>query len=131
MDAYRGGSVCTNNLLISRRALEEQMLAGLQSKVLNPEAVDYTFKRFEELARALTEPAKRGSGTPPPASRPGGTADPELHGSDRQHGPLKLPSCAVNRLRDSSARAGAKAQEFRTQHGAIANDGHQTIRETD
>ena len=52
MDAYRGGSVCTNNLLISRRALEEQMLAGLQSKVLNPDVVDYTFKRFEEqLAR--------------------------------------------------------------------------------
>ena len=55
MHAYRGDRVCTNNLLVSRRGLEEQMLAGLQSKVLHPDVVEYTFRRFEEeLARSLS-----------------------------------------------------------------------------
>jgi site-specific DNA recombinase len=48
MHAYRGDKVCTNNLLISRRALEERLLAGLQAKVLHPDVVEYTFKRLEE-----------------------------------------------------------------------------------
>jgi DNA invertase Pin-like site-specific DNA recombinase len=55
MHAYRGDRVCTNNLLISRMALEEQLLAGLQAKVLHPDVVAYTFRRFEEqLAGSLS-----------------------------------------------------------------------------
>ena len=55
MHAYRGNRVCTNNLLIARMALEEQLLAGLQAKVLHPDIVEYTFRRFEEeLARFLS-----------------------------------------------------------------------------
>jgi hypothetical protein len=47
---------CTNNLLVSRRTLEEQLLAGLQAKVLHPDVVEYTFKRLEEeLEQLLTE----------------------------------------------------------------------------
>jgi hypothetical protein len=54
MHAYRGDRVCTNNLLVSRMALEEQLLAGLQAKVLHPDVVEYAFRRFEEqLARSM------------------------------------------------------------------------------
>ena len=49
MHAYRGDKVCTNNLLIGRRSLETQLLAGLQEKVLHPAMIAYTFSRFEEL----------------------------------------------------------------------------------
>ena len=56
MHASRGDRVCTNNLLVSRMALEEQLIAGLEAKVLNAEVVDWTFKRFEEhLARRLSQ----------------------------------------------------------------------------
>jgi hypothetical protein len=47
----RGRGACKNNLLIARRALEEQLLAGLQAKVLRPDVVEYTLKRFEEELR--------------------------------------------------------------------------------
>ena len=57
MHAYRGDRVCTNSLLIERRALEEQLLAGLQTKVLHPDVVSYTLRRFEEeLLRATRRP---------------------------------------------------------------------------
>ena len=56
MHAYRGDRVCTNNLLIARLALEQQLLRGLQAKVLHPDVVAYTFRRFEEeLARLLSQ----------------------------------------------------------------------------
>jgi site-specific DNA recombinase len=52
--AQRGNSVCKNNLLIRRKELEGQLLAGLQQRVLHPDVVAYTLKRFEEeLAKAL------------------------------------------------------------------------------
>lgn len=41
----RGHGACGNNLLISRRDLETQLLAGLQEKVLHPEVVEYTIQR--------------------------------------------------------------------------------------
>jgi site-specific DNA recombinase len=54
MHAQRGDSVCKNSLLIRRLDLERQLLAGLQERVLHPDVVDYTLKRFEEaLAKAL------------------------------------------------------------------------------
>ena len=48
MHAYRGNRVCKNNLLVSRTALERQLLTGLQAEVLHPDVVEYTFRRFEE-----------------------------------------------------------------------------------
>jgi site-specific DNA recombinase len=54
MHSSRGGKVCLNNLLIARRPLEEQLLAGLQQRVLHPDVVEYTLRRFEQgLAKAL------------------------------------------------------------------------------
>jgi hypothetical protein len=47
MHAYRGDPVCKNNLLIARSALEKQLLAGLQEKVLHRDVIDYTFARFD------------------------------------------------------------------------------------
>jgi site-specific DNA recombinase len=53
--AQRGNAVCKNNLLIRRQDLERQLLAGLEERVLHPDVVAYTLKRFEEeLAKALT-----------------------------------------------------------------------------
>ncbi len=50
----RGRGACANTLLIARRNLEEQLLSGLQEKVLQPHIVEYTLARFEvELQRAL------------------------------------------------------------------------------
>ncbi len=50
----RGRGACSNTLLIARRTLEEQLLAGLQAKVLHPDVIAYTLDRFEaELNRAL------------------------------------------------------------------------------
>jgi hypothetical protein len=47
----------TNNLLIPRSALETQLLADLQAKVLHPDVVEYTFARFEEeLERSVNRP---------------------------------------------------------------------------
>jgi site-specific DNA recombinase len=54
MHYNRGRGACSNALLVARRALESQLLAGLQSKVLHPEVIAYTLKSFEtQLARAL------------------------------------------------------------------------------
>lgn len=54
MHAYRGDRVCANNLLVGRGALEKQLLAGLQEKVLHPDVIEYTLARFEqELARSM------------------------------------------------------------------------------
>ena len=54
-ERYRGVVIWgKNSLLVARRALEEQLLAGLQQRVLHPDVVDYTLRRFEEeLAKAL------------------------------------------------------------------------------
>jgi site-specific DNA recombinase len=49
MHAYRGDSVCGNSLLVFRRSLEEQLLAGLHANILRPAVVDYTLRRFEEV----------------------------------------------------------------------------------
>jgi site-specific DNA recombinase len=54
MHAQRGDSVCRNSLLVRRKELEQQLLAGLQARVLYPAVVNYTLDRFEEeLAKAL------------------------------------------------------------------------------
>jgi len=53
LHASRGSSVCDNNLLIDRQALETQLLSGLQSSVLRPECVEYIFKQFQrEICKA-------------------------------------------------------------------------------
>src|SRR6266481_5913526 len=48
MHANRGGRVCINSLLVGRGALEGQLLAGLQERVLNPDVIEYTLEAFEE-----------------------------------------------------------------------------------
>jgi site-specific DNA recombinase len=54
MHYNRGRGACSNTLLIARRALEQQLLEGLQAKVLHPDVIAYTLKRFEEeLTRAI------------------------------------------------------------------------------
>jgi hypothetical protein len=53
--AQRGKAVCTNALLVRRAELEPQLLGGLRERVIHPDVVDYTLKRFEEeIAKALT-----------------------------------------------------------------------------
>jgi site-specific DNA recombinase len=55
MHAYRGDSVCKNNLLIARGTLEKQLIAGLQEKILHPHVIEYIFARFEQqLARSIS-----------------------------------------------------------------------------
>jgi site-specific DNA recombinase len=50
----RGRGACKNTLLIGRRVLEAQLLAGLQAKVLHPDVIEYTLERFAaELTRAI------------------------------------------------------------------------------
>jgi site-specific DNA recombinase len=57
--AQRGNAVCKNSLLIRRRDLERQLLAGLEERVLHPNVVAYTLKRFEEeLGKALASRRK-------------------------------------------------------------------------
>ena len=48
MHAYRGEKICTNSLLVARGALERQLLAGLQERVLHPDVIEYTLDAFEE-----------------------------------------------------------------------------------
>src|SRR5579859_2339960 len=55
----RGRGACKNNLLISRRDLERQLLAGLQARVLHPDVVEYTIQRCEQ---AIARQAKLHAG---------------------------------------------------------------------
>jgi site-specific DNA recombinase len=74
MHAQRGNAVCKNNLLIRRRDLERQLMAGLQERVLHPDVVAYTLKRFEEeLGKAL-------------AARRQGDVDLRRQASEIEHG---------------------------------------------
>ncbi len=51
---YRG--VCENSTMIRRDRLEEQLLMGLEKRVLQPEMIDYAFERFQaEVQRRLKE----------------------------------------------------------------------------
>ena len=48
MHYNRGRGACSNTLLIGRKVLEEQLLAGLQEKVLDPDVISYALDAFEE-----------------------------------------------------------------------------------
>jgi site-specific DNA recombinase len=51
---YRG--VCKNAIMIRRDRLEEQLLSGLEKRVLTPEMVQYAFERFQtEVQRRLEQ----------------------------------------------------------------------------
>ena len=53
MHYNRGHGACPNTLLVARRALERQLLEGLQAKVFHPDVIEYAFARFEaHLKRA-------------------------------------------------------------------------------
>lgn len=58
MHAYRGPSVCANVLLIGRRDLEGQLLAGLQERVLHPDVVTYTLRQFEKELLQISKASK-------------------------------------------------------------------------
>jgi site-specific DNA recombinase len=62
MHAYRGNAQCKNPLLIKKSVLEKRLLAGLQGKVLHPDVVRYTLKRFEdELTKLVHQKADSGT----------------------------------------------------------------------
>jgi DNA invertase Pin-like site-specific DNA recombinase len=48
MHYNRGHGACSNTLLIARCALEEQLLTGLQERVLHPDVIGYTLDAFEQ-----------------------------------------------------------------------------------
>jgi hypothetical protein len=48
LHAQRGDSVCKNDLLIRRDHLEDQLISGLQDKVLREEVIDYTVAALQE-----------------------------------------------------------------------------------
>ena len=53
-NTYRGQTVCSNDVRIFRRALEEKLLDGLQEQVMRPEVIDYVLAKFEaELTNAV------------------------------------------------------------------------------
>ena len=55
-NAYRGESVCKNNVRVFRRALEGKLLAGLQDQIMRPEAVEYVLDNFESaVLKALDD----------------------------------------------------------------------------
>jgi hypothetical protein len=54
--SMHASQVCGNKLLMPRRVLEAQLLAGLQVNVLRREVIDFTLRRFEE---ALAKVAQR------------------------------------------------------------------------
>jgi hypothetical protein len=53
-NTYRGQTVCSNDVRIFCRALEEKLLDGLQEQVMRPEVIDYVLAKFEaELTNAV------------------------------------------------------------------------------
>jgi site-specific DNA recombinase len=55
-NAFRGETVCKNNLRVFRNALEGKLLAGLQDQIIRPEAVEYILDNFESaLLKALDD----------------------------------------------------------------------------
>ena len=53
-NTYRGQTVCSNDVRIFRRALEEELLDGLQAQVMRPKVIDYVLAKFEaELTNAV------------------------------------------------------------------------------
>ena len=57
---YRG--ICENTLTIRQERLEEQLLGALEQRVLRPEILDYTLRKFrEQLRKRLDEIRKQGS----------------------------------------------------------------------
>jgi site-specific DNA recombinase len=55
-NAYRGDTVCKNDVRVFRQELEGKLLAGLQDQIMRPEAVEYVLDNFESaLLKALDE----------------------------------------------------------------------------
>ena len=53
-NTFRGQTVCSNDIRIFRRTLEERLLDGLQEQVMRPEVIDYVLAKFEaELTSAV------------------------------------------------------------------------------
>lgn len=55
-NAYRGETVCKNNVRVFRQALEGKLLSGLGEQVMRPEAVEYVLDNFESaVLKALDD----------------------------------------------------------------------------
>ena len=55
-NAFRGETVCKNNLRVFRKALEGKLLAELQDQIMRPEAAEYVLDNFESaLLKALDD----------------------------------------------------------------------------
>jgi site-specific DNA recombinase len=60
--SYRYRGVCENALTIRRERLEEQLLGALEERLVTPEIMQYTLRRFrEELDKRLAETRKKGA----------------------------------------------------------------------
>lgn len=46
-NAYRGETVCKNNVRVFQQALEGKLLSGLKDQVMRPGAVEYILDNFE------------------------------------------------------------------------------------
>jgi DNA invertase Pin-like site-specific DNA recombinase len=60
--AHKHTGVCTNKLMIRQDRLEEQLLAAIEERILNPRMLDHVVARCEEeLRRRLAEMDREGS----------------------------------------------------------------------
>jgi site-specific DNA recombinase len=100
MHSSRGGRVCSNSLLITRRSLEDQLIAGLQSRVLHPDIVDYTLGRLDRNSRRKSAIAraklKLGDGRPKPLSEKLAILREHFQTAIRRRSPANLRSLRVS-----------------------------------
>lgn len=128
MHAYRGDRVCGNNLLVGRSALEQQLLTGLQTKVLHPDVIAYTFSRLEQqLARVQNQ---RGNETVSLRRRVE-VLEREIRNCTRgdcQHGTIKFPSSGAHSHGNRATGAHRKPDEQGATGGKIATARHAAVR---
>jgi len=80
----RGLGACSNTLLIARRTLENQLLAGLQEKVLHPDVIAYALGAFEEQSLLATKRRGEKSTLQQRRGRSHPKTDSQLHGCNRR-----------------------------------------------
>ena len=112
MHAQRGDSVCRNNLLIRRLDLERQLLAGLYERVLHPDVVAYTLKRFEEeFAKALAARRQGDAGLRHQAAELERSIANQLRGLSDGYSPAITAEIAKLERQLAAVREGLKASD--------------------
>jgi len=76
---YRGGKICTNNLLIYRQTLETQLLGGLEQRVFESRSYRIHATKFREATYAGDKSAGRPIGTISNARGHNPKANSQLH----------------------------------------------------